>query len=87
MGKKLAPLASAAEIGQPERLVPPEFPFTPVRDLIGILRVLYAKELERKVPRKGRLAAIKKIAEELQRSIRIAATHDPGTARTRRRFC
>jgi hypothetical protein len=62
--------------------VPPvrEFPFEAVRDLIGLLRALYAAEKGKASPSPRRLAAIESLAETLRRSRRIAADHDPGTA-------
>jgi hypothetical protein len=64
--------------------VPPEFPFEAVRDLVGILRVLYAEELRAKHPNKRKLATIHRVAEALQRSVKVAAGHDVGTAPQRK---
>lgn len=56
------------------------FPFEPVRDLIGILRVMYAEEARHEHPSKRQLTAVKKLADELLAAARAAAAHDPGTA-------
>src|SRR5690242_14248912 len=64
--------------------VPPEFPFEAVRDLVGILRVLYAEELRRKHPNQRKLATVRRVAQALQRSVKVAAGHDIGTAPQRK---
>jgi hypothetical protein len=51
---------------------------------VGILRVLYAEELRRKHPNQKKLAAIRRVAEALQRSVKVAAGHDIGTAPQRK---
>ncbi len=68
----------------PVRPVPPEFPFEAVRDLVAILRVLYAEELRKKHPNKRKLATSHPVAEGLQRSVKVAAGHDVGTAPQRK---
>ena len=60
--------------------VPPEFPFEAVRDLVGILRLLYAEELRKKHPNQKKLVTIRRVGEALQRSVKVAAGHDVGTA-------
>lgn len=57
-----------------------EFPVEAVRDLIGILRALYAAERAKATPSPRRLAAIESLAEVLKRARRLAVDHDPGTA-------
>jgi hypothetical protein len=51
-----------------------------VRDLLGILRCLYAEEQGRMRSSKKRLAVMSEIANDLNRALRMAAPHDPGTA-------
>jgi hypothetical protein len=60
--------------------LPRSFPFEAVRDLIGVLRAMYAAERGQLHPSRRQLAAIHGIATELQAAIRTAAPHDPGTA-------
>ncbi|HVU03690.1 MAG TPA: hypothetical protein VHE30_18150 [Polyangiaceae bacterium] len=56
------------------------FPVEAVRDLVGILRTLYAHAAAERGPDTRRLALIRKLATELQRATAMAAPHDPGTA-------
>ncbi len=56
------------------------FPFEPARDLVGILRAMYAAERARRHPEGKRLDTIRRIARDLQTAARMAAPHDPGTA-------
>jgi hypothetical protein len=54
------------------------FPFEAVRDLVGILRALYAADKHRGAGAR-RLAAIRAIALELRRATDLAREHPPGT--------
>ena len=56
------------------------FPTEAVRDLIGILRAIYAHEATLKHASKRRLALIASVALELQAADASASAHDPGTA-------
>ena len=57
---------------------PDPFPFEAVRDLLGILRALYAAD---KTKRGGerRLSAIREIAMELRRATDLAMEYEPNT--------
>jgi hypothetical protein len=54
------------------------FPFEAVRDLLGILRALYAADKARGTSAR-RLAAIRSVALELRRATDLALEHGPGT--------
>jgi hypothetical protein len=58
---------------------PGRFPFEAARDLLGILRALYAAERARGA-RPRRLSTIRAIAVELRRATELGLEHDPGTA-------
>jgi hypothetical protein len=54
------------------------FPFEAVRDLLGILRALYAAAKSDGAGR-ARLGAIRAIGRELRAAIDLALEHEPGT--------
>lgn len=54
------------------------FPFEAVRDLLGILRALYAAAQAESAGR-PRLAAIRAIGRELRAATDLALEHEPGT--------
>jgi hypothetical protein len=56
------------------------FPVEAVRDLVGILRVMYAEEAQRRHHSKQKLERIAQAARELKLALGMAAPHDPGTA-------
>jgi hypothetical protein len=56
----------------------PPFPFEAVRDLLGILRALYAADKARGGSER-RLSEIRRVALELRRATDLAAEHEPGT--------
>ena len=56
------------------------FPFEAVRDMVGILRVMYAEEAQRKHHSQQKLTRIAEAARELKVALGMAAPHDPGTA-------
>ena len=60
-----------------ERKLPP-FPFEAVRDLLGILRALYAADKARGGTER-RLFEIQKVALELRRATDLALEHEPGS--------
>src|SRR5690349_8533019 len=60
-----------------ERKLPP-FPFEAVRDLLGILRALYAADKARGAGER-RLAEIRRLALELRRATDLARDHEPGS--------
>jgi hypothetical protein len=60
------------------------FPFDAVRDLIGLLRAIYAAEKRRAFPSQSRLLAVQRAAKALHDATAMAAVHDPGTAPYRR---
>ncbi len=54
------------------------FPFEAVRDLLGILRAMYAaSKAEGASPR--RLTAIRRVGRELRAAVDLALEHEPGT--------
>jgi len=53
------------------------FPFEAVRDLIGILRALYAAE--RRGSRARRARDIARVGRELRAAVDLALEHEPGT--------
>jgi hypothetical protein len=55
------------------------FPFEATRDLLGILRALYAADRARGAGAR-RLADIRAVALELRRATELALEHDAGTA-------
>ena len=55
------------------------FPFEAVRDLLGILRALYAADRARGAGAR-RLADIRAVALELRRAMELALEHEDGTA-------
>jgi len=54
------------------------FPFEAARDLLGILRALYAADKARGAGQR-RLRRIREVALELRRAMDLAADHDAGT--------
>jgi hypothetical protein len=70
--------AAAASLVDPVPTRP--FPFEAARDLVGILRAMYAAEQARPHPQRQRLDTIRRVARDLQTAARMAAPHDPGTA-------
>ncbi len=56
------------------------FPFEPARDLLGILRALYAYEKSKPFPPVRKLQKIERLARELGEAMAMAEQHDPGTA-------
>lgn len=54
------------------------FPFEAVRDLLGILRAMYAAAQAHGAPERH-LDAIRRVAVELRRSADLALEHEPGT--------
>jgi hypothetical protein len=60
--------------------VPSDFPFDAVRDLVGLLRGMWAAEKRRSFPSAKRLRALEKAAQELKAAMSTAAVHDAGTA-------
>jgi hypothetical protein len=60
--------------------LPRRFPFEPARDLLGILRALYAYEKSRPFPQTVKMRQIAKLATELSNAMNSAEWHDPGTA-------
>lgn len=54
------------------------FPFEAVRDLLGILRAMYAAERDG-AQNQARLAAIATVALELKQALELAWEHQPGT--------
>ena len=55
----------------------PPFPFEAVRDLVGILRALYAADKARGGSER-RLSEIRRVALELRRATDLALEHEPG---------
>ncbi len=64
----------------PDRPVSRRFPFEPARDLLGILRALYAYEKAKAFPPARKLRSIERLARDLSLSMATAEQHDPGTA-------
>jgi hypothetical protein len=64
---------------------PESFPFEAVRDLLGILRALYAAHKARGAS-PVRLGQIQKLALTLRRATALAAASDPDTAKRRLAF-
>jgi hypothetical protein len=60
--------------------VPRDFPFEACRDLLGLLRAVFAAEQRRSFPNARKLRTIERLARDLQQAATLAATHDPGTA-------
>lgn len=60
--------------------MPRHFPFEPARDLLGILRALYACEKAKPFPPVRKLRKIERLARELGDAMLSAEQHDPGTA-------
>jgi hypothetical protein len=60
--------------------MPREFPTEAARDLIGVLRAMYAAEKERPFPGAMRLRRIERLGQELQRALALSEQHDAGTA-------
>jgi len=60
--------------------VPADFQSDAVRDLLGILRAMYAAERRKNFPSRRRLGALERAARALKDSLATAAVHDPGTA-------
>lgn len=54
------------------------FPFEAVRDLLGILRAMYAAAKDQGAGRR-RLLAIQAIGRELRAAVDLALEHEPGT--------
>ena len=54
------------------------FPFDTVRDLVGLLRALYAAT-KRQGNHERRLQAIARVGRELQRAAEMARAHQPGS--------
>ncbi len=54
------------------------FPFEAVRDLLGILRAMYAAAKEQGAGRR-RLLAIQSAGQELRAAVDLALEHEPGT--------
>lgn len=55
-----------------------EFPFEAVRDLVGILRAMYAVA-QRQSAGTRRLDAIRRVGAELRWALDLALEHEPGT--------
>ncbi len=60
--------------------MPRHFPFDPARDVLGILRALYAYEKAKPFPPTRKLRKIERLARELGEAMMSAEQHDPGTA-------
>jgi hypothetical protein len=60
--------------------VPADFRPDAVRDLLGLLRAMYAAERRKNFPRRRRLVALERAARALKDALATAAVHDPGTA-------
>ena len=60
--------------------MPASFQFEAVRDLVGILRAMYAEEKMRSSPSSTRMKRIESVARELVSALESAEQHDPGTA-------
>jgi hypothetical protein len=56
-----------------------DFPFEACRDLLGLLRAVFAAEKRRSFPKPRKLKTLERLARELQDAVTLAATHDPGT--------
>ncbi len=54
------------------------FPFEAVRDLLGILRAMYAATRAR-AGAERQLASIRRIGDELRAAVDLALEHEPGT--------
>ena len=65
-------------MSKPDKKLPP-FPFEAVRDLLGILRALYAADKTRGASER-RLSEIRGVALELRRATDLARDHEPGSA-------
>ena len=59
--------------------MPRDFPFDACRDLLGLLRAVFAAEKHRNFPNPRKLRSLERLARELQQAVTLAATHDPGT--------
>jgi hypothetical protein len=59
--------------------VPHDFAFEACRDLLGLLRAIFAAEKRRSFPKPRKLKTLERLARDLQQAVTLAATHDPGT--------
>jgi hypothetical protein len=65
-------------VSKQDKKLPP-FPFEAVRDLLGILRALYAADKSRGASER-RLSEIRAVALELRRATDLARDHEPASA-------